>query len=139
MDRGNRASVKDTSGQPRRATNTNANAGTSAGASNTANTAGDQNLATQQLQDRAITILGNNQLMLRYAIANDLVSASRVRRHARHVAAMRCTTCASWNLLTRLHHSLSQRCGYISRKSLLASNRHLLFGSGIYSMTESAG
>lgn len=34
-----------------------------------------QPIAAQQLQDRAITILENNQLMMRYAVANNLVSA----------------------------------------------------------------
>lgn len=34
----------------------------------------EQPISEQQLQDRAITILGNNQLMLRYAVSNGLVS-----------------------------------------------------------------
>lgn len=34
----------------------------------------DESIATQQLQDRVFTALMNHQLLLRYAIANDLVS-----------------------------------------------------------------
>lgn len=34
----------------------------------------DNSIATQQAQDRAISILTNHQLLMRYAIANNLVS-----------------------------------------------------------------
>lgn len=34
----------------------------------------DESIATKQLQDRAFTALMNHQLLLRYAVANDVVS-----------------------------------------------------------------
>lgn len=53
----------------------------SASAGNTGTAAQDpingQPIATRQLQDRAITILENNQLIMRYAVANNLVSTAR--------------------------------------------------------------
>lgn len=52
------------------------NASTSAGSTAARDPINGQPLATQQLQDRAITILENNQLMMRYAVANNLVSES---------------------------------------------------------------
>jgi len=62
---------------PMSANNNSAAATTHAGAS-AANTAAQdpisgQPIAMQQLQDRAITILENNQLLMRYAVANALV------------------------------------------------------------------
>jgi len=53
------------------------NASTSASAQNppARDPISGQPIATLQLQDRAITILENNQLMMRYAVANKLVSA----------------------------------------------------------------
>ncbi|KAK5072932.1 hypothetical protein LTS08_007087 [Lithohypha guttulata] len=44
-----------------------------------------QVIATQQLQERAITVLANEQLMLRYALANDL-SVPKVRVYFEKVA-----------------------------------------------------
>merc|ERR1712070_213592 len=44
-----------------------------------------QPIATRQLQDRAITILENNQLLMRYAVANNL-SVPKVRVYFEKVA-----------------------------------------------------
>jgi len=51
-----------------------------------------QPIATRQLQDRAITILENNQLIMRYAVANDLVSTAR-----------RCDACVCFHAMDVAH------------------------------------
>jgi len=46
------------------------------GGSNETTRRRETSVVAQQTQDRAITVLTNHELMMRYAIANDLVSAA---------------------------------------------------------------
>jgi len=71
---GNNRNNHDTAAAP-----STTNASASAGSTGTAaqDPVNGQPIATRQLQDRAITILENNQLIMRYAVANNLVSTAR--------------------------------------------------------------
>ncbi|KAJ9651912.1 hypothetical protein H2198_008841 [Neophaeococcomyces mojaviensis] len=66
--------------------NTQISSASTASSSNEASRRQDDSIAAQQTQDRAITILTNHQLMMRYAIANDL-SVPKVRVYFEKVAA----------------------------------------------------
>lgn len=77
MDR-DRGSVKDGQQNGRVIVNGNASTSTSTN-TNTTTPRHSGNIATQQRADQAVAILANEQLMLRYALANDLVSSARFR------------------------------------------------------------
>ncbi|KAK5087384.1 hypothetical protein LTR24_006735 [Lithohypha guttulata] len=79
---GNNRNNHDTAAAP-----STTNASASAGSTGTAaqDPVNGQPIATRQLQDRAITILENNQLIMRYAVANNL-SVPKVRVYFEKVA-----------------------------------------------------
>lgn len=68
-----RASVKTSRQQ---GSNTQISSSSTASGSNETTRRRDNSVAAQQTQDRAITVLTNHELMMRYAIANDLVSVA---------------------------------------------------------------